>query len=161
MRATAPRAFFVRGRISSGLRAVSVSVFKRISKDNEYKYNLSYIVYGILHAVRGQAPGRIQSLRAFRRSAPRLSVVGRCLDFKAVGLFGELLYCPGHQLTSEAHRRWSHRGTAKSHRSGAICCRCACSWVRPRVPKSMFIRAGGHADKQPLDRIRGIWEIPP
>ena len=111
--------------------------------------------------VRGRAPGRIQSLRAFRRSAPRLSVVGRCLDFKAVGLFGELLYCPGHQLTSEAHRRWSHRGTAKSHRSGAICCRCACSWVRPLVPKSMFIRAGGHADKQPLDRVRGIWEIPP
>ena len=73
--------------------------------------------------VRGQAPGRIQLLRAFRRSAPRLSVVGRCLDFKAVGLFGELQNCPGHQLTSEAHRRWSHRGTAKSRRSGVICCR--------------------------------------
>ena len=56
--------------------------------------------------VRGRAPVRIQSLRAFRRSAPRLSLVGRCLDFKAVGLFGELLYCPGHQVTSEAHRRW-------------------------------------------------------
>ena len=118
-------------------------------------------LFRALQKKRGQAPGRIQSLRAFRRSAPRLSVVGRCLDFKAVGMFGELLYCQGHQLTSEAHSRWSHRGIAKSHRSGVICCRCACFWVRPLVPKSMFIRAGGHADKQPLDRVPGSWRIPP
>jgi hypothetical protein len=52
-----------------------------------------------------QASGRIQSLRAFRRTTPGLLVVGGCLDFKAVGLFSELLHCPGHQVTSEAHRR--------------------------------------------------------
>ena len=56
---------------------------------------------------------RIQSLRAFRQNIPGLLVVGRCLDFKAVGLFGELLHCPGHQMTSEAHRRWSNRGSGQ------------------------------------------------
>ena len=40
-------------------------------------------------------PGAICD-RAFRRPAPRLSVVGRCLEIQAVVLFGKLLYRQGH-----------------------------------------------------------------
>lgn len=83
----------------------------------------------------------------------RLSVVGRCLELNAVGLFGELLYCPSHQLTSEANRRWSPRGVAESSRSGVICCRGAWVWILRLTPKSMFTWVCGHADKQPLHRV--------
>ena len=101
----------------------------RISKRAIY-FRLST---GSYTPVRGQAPGRIQSLRAFRRTAPRLSVVGRCSVLEAVGAVRRVAMLSG-PLESTAHSRRSHRGHRaawKSHRSGVICNRRVWFWSPP------------------------------
>ena len=125
---------------------------RRISKSAIYLI----LSTGSYTPVRGQAPGRMQSLRAFRRTAPRLSVVGRCSVLEAVGAVRRVAILSG-PLESTAHSRRSHRGhraAGKSHRSGVICCRLLVwFWVHPFTPIGVY-QGGGHADKQPQDGNR-------